>query len=278
VHANPTQLHQLVLNLCVNARDAMSDGGTLSVQAENVVITDPPPGVTIISNREDWIRITITDTGTGIPAKQLEEIWAPFYTTKREGHGTGLGLSTVRSLVASHGGFATVESEVGTGTTFQVHLPAVESTDSTVSDTTVDEPTIEAIRSETLLVVDDEPSMRSVIRDTLGQHGYQIILASDGVEALATLNLTQDKIDLIITDVHMPHLAGDVLVNVVKHLRPEIPILAISGHPDAVDTWKASPLTPPDAYLHKPFTGPRLVREVRTLLEQASGQPQGGDT
>ncbi len=274
IHANPTQLHQLLLNLCVNARDAMPRGGVLTVNATNTRVTTPPPHFTVAPSRRDWICISISDTGCGIPAEQLERIWTPFYTTKEQGRGTGLGLSTVRSLAIAHGGYVEVESEPGRGTCFKVYLPGLD--DEVEVEAPIDGVAdIPLGRGEHILVVDDEPSVRDVIRETLGHRGYEIVLASDGVEALATLNLHTERFSLVITDVHMPHMAGDILVNVLKRLQPDLPILAISGHPDAANAWLGDEQAKPDAMLYKPFPGPRLIQIVRELLDDRDTPPAG---
>jgi signal transduction histidine kinase/CheY-like chemotaxis protein len=268
VHANPTQLHQLLLNLCVNARDAMPGGGDLHIEASNAVINSPPTHQPVSRSRRDWVRITIRDTGSGIPADQLDQIWAPFYTTKADGLGTGLGLSTVRSLIIAHGGFVDVRSRPGEGTTFSVHLPTIDRMPDNEGLTHRIGDDDEPGQGECILVVDDEPSVRDVIRETLGSRGYDIILAADGVEALATINLVEHEIALIITDVHMPHMSGDILVNVLRRMRPDLPIIAISGHPDAPQNWQQENQEQPNATLTKPFAGPALVQMVKDVLKQ----------
>ncbi|MCF3648855.1 hybrid sensor histidine kinase/response regulator [Synoicihabitans lomoniglobus] len=270
VHANPTQLHQLLLNLCVNARDAMPDGGELHIKATNAVVKNPPAHQPISRSRRDWVRITIRDTGTGIPPEQLDQIWAPFYTTKADGHGTGLGLSTVRSLIIAHGGFVDVRSRPGEGTTFSVHLPTIDRLPDCEGLTHLAGDDEEPGHGERILVVDDEPSVRDVIRETLGARGYDIMLAADGVEALATINLVENDIALVITDVHMPHMSGDILVNVLKRMRPQLPIIAISGHPDAPQNWQQDNQEQPNATLTKPFAGPALVQTVKDVLNPSA--------
>ncbi|MCC5024458.1 MAG: response regulator [Candidatus Synoicihabitans palmerolidicus] len=214
-------------------------------------IDEPPPQANALSGRRHWICSTISDTGGGIPPDQLEQVWTPFFTTKTDGNGTGLGLSTVRSLVVAHGGFINLNSEVHRGTTFAIHLPAIEEPAAPASRHS-DHKLPNLGHGERILVVDDEPAVRAVIRETLGSCGYHIVLAADGVEALATMNLSSEDFAWVITDVHMPHMAGDILVNVLKRLHPQMPVLAISGHPDAYKTWKADQQAQPTARFEAP--------------------------
>lgn len=264
ISANPTQIHQLLLNLCINARDAMPDGGILTISGENCRRTSPPPQFTGSYSCRDWLKLVVKDNGTGIPSEALEQIWIPFYTTKLRGEGTGLGLSTVRGLVTSHGGFSTVESTVGKGTQFEIWLPTIDQ----ISPSTEPEPSTPKRpgRGERILVVDDEPSLRDMISDILSSKGYDVIVASDGVDALASVNVIGQDLALVITDVHMPHMSGDVLVSVLKRIYPNIPVLAISGHPNADKNWEGESQAQPDASLVKPFTGPRLIQQVCKLI------------
>ncbi len=264
VSANPTQIHQLLLNLCINARDAMPTGGILTLSGENSRGTSPPAEFVGSHNCRDWLKLSVKDNGTGIPAEALEQIWIPFYTTKLRGEGTGLGLSTVRGLVTSHGGFVTVESEVGVGTEFQIWLPAIDK----VPEIVEPEPTPPQRpgRGERVLVVDDEPSLRAMISDILNAKGYDVVVTADGVEALAAVNVIGPELALVITDVHMPHMTGDVLVSVLKRIYPKIPVLAISGHPNVDKNWAGEDQAQPDASLAKPFTGSKLIQKVCELL------------
>jgi len=268
VSANPTQIHQLILNLCINARDAMPGGGILTIVGENARLTSPPPELATNYTRRDWLKITVKDNGTGIPAEALEQIWTPFYTTKPQGEGTGLGLSTVRGLVTSHGGFITVNSNVGSGTKFEIWLPTIDQ----VTAATISEPPTPSRpgRGERILVVDDEPALRDMISDILKSKGYDVVVAADGVDALASINVIGQDLALVITDVHMPHMTGDVLVSVLKRIHPKVPVLAISGHPNANKNWEGEDQAQPDASLPKPFTGPKLINAICKLIPPRS--------
>lgn len=267
IHANPTQIQQLLLNLCINARDAMPRGGALELSVANCDLDHPPAHVVASHGHRRWVRFQVRDTGVGIPPEKLEQIWVPFFTTKPRGRGTGLGLSTVRGLVVAHGGFVEVHSEPGVGTTFTVFLPAVDALPAGAEAGSTDTPgRTPTGHGERILVVDDEPALRAMIAATLGPHGYEVLLAADGVEALATVNVRGEDLSLIITDVHMPHMTGDVLVNVVKRLHPNLPVLAISGHPDVSQSWTAEGQLQPDASLAKPFTAHALLNLVNQLI------------
>ena len=269
ISANPTQIHQLLLNLCINARDAMPDGGILTLSSENLPNTSPPAKFATSHSKRDWLKITVRDNGTGIPAEALEQIWIPFYTTKLRGEGTGLGLPTVRGLVTSHGGFVSVESQVGAGTEFQIWLPTIDQ----IPENEESEPAMPQRpgHGERILVVDDEPALRDMVSDILTSKGYDVVVAADGVEALASVNVIGPELALVITDVHMPHMTGDVLVSVLKRIYPQLPVLAISGHPNADKNWAGEDQAQPDASLSKPFTGSKLIQHVVKLLRPKAG-------
>ncbi len=271
VNANPTQLHQLLLNLAVNARDAMPQGGTLTIGVETFTLTQPPAHTVVAANRVPWVRISISDTGVGIAPDQLDQIWTPFYTTKPAGLGTGLGLSTVRSLVTAHGGFIEVSSRAGEGTTFTVSLPTVSAPPEPPAPP-VDLAEQTPPPGARILVVDDEPSVRDVIRETLGSRGYEVLLAADGVEALSVINFNPANVALVITDIHMPHMTGDVLVNVLRRIAPDLPVLAISGHPNAAEKWGSPNQARPDSSLSKPFSGRVLLHAVHALVKKRTEQ------
>jgi PAS domain S-box-containing protein len=271
VNGNPTQLHQVLLNLCVNARDAMADGGTLTLRAENLVV-DEVAGAALEGGRSGpFVVIHVEDSGTGIAPEVLARIWDPFFTTKAAGKGTGLGLSTVRGIVESHAGFVTVHSLVGRGTTFRVHLPAAEAGAVSPTDQT---PVAVAARGtgELVLVVDDEPGIRNMAAAILARHGYRVLTAADGAEAVALFAPRSREIRVLITDISMPNLDGAALAGVVLRINPHVKVVAVSGlSPENA----ASPAPPPfgDAYLPKPFRPEVLLTTVHELLRAPANPP-----
>src|SRR5499426_3000851 len=183
VSGDATQLHQVLMNLCVNARDAMPHGGKLRIEAENVEIDQHYARMNVESKTGKFVSVTVVDTGIGIPEKNLAKIFDPFFTTKEQGHGTGLGLSTVAGIVRSHGGFVNVYSEVGRGAQFKVYLPAIESARAAAAKPSRRD--LPAGNGELVLVIDDENAIREVARETLDAFGYRVVVAGDGAEAIA---------------------------------------------------------------------------------------------
>jgi CheY-like chemotaxis protein len=266
VMANPTQIHQVLLNLCVNARDAMPNGGTLSISATNHRFTAEQAGTFPGARPGAWIVIEVTDTGTGIAPGVLAHIWEPFYTTKGPGKGTGLGLYTVRAIVTSHHGHVELDTFSGRGTTFRVFLPAVESEScEAVAMSAVDVPTGQ---SELILVVDDDRAVRELIVTILEKHGFRVLGASNGVEAVTHFTAHATEIVLVITDVEMPLFSGTVLARVLLQLRPDLRLLAISGRSsnsqDGTEVHAAEQLM--HAFLLKPFTPEDLLSTVNRLI------------
>lgn len=267
VAANPTQIHQVLLNLCVNARDALPDGGTLSLRAENLLLDETSARAIPGARPGSWLALHVEDTGTGIAPEILARIWEPFYTTKESGKGTGLGLSTVRGIVETHHGFITVQSKLGRGTAFHIFLPAVEGP--------FGEPAAPAGQAtprgsgELILVVDDEPNIRDVTASTLTRHGYQVIAARDGSEALTLFSRSSRDVRLVITDLHMPRLDGAGIARVIRCLNPTVRILAASGLDSGSRPGDPTPAFA-DAFLAKPFNPDTLLRTVHRLLHTPS--------
>src|ERR1017187_6263549 len=266
VLGNATQIHQVLLNLCVNARDAMPKGGTLGITAANRRLNakeaDAIPG----GRPGAWLVLEVTDTGTGIPPDVLEQIWTPFFTTKDIGKGTGLGLSTVRGIVANHHGFVELHTEVGRGTTFRVFLPAVESELPQTSSTSPFD--IPDGHGELILLVDDDAGIRSIATAILEKHGYRVVSCVDGVEAIVLFITRAGEISLVITDVDMPRLGGMELARTLSQIRPDIRLLAISGlSPDETGGSAVSAaIKVTHSFLLKPFDEKRLFGAVPRLL------------
>jgi hypothetical protein len=227
VMGNATQLHQVLLNLCVNARDAMPRGGTLNLSAQNVVLEEQDPSRPTEAVPGNYVRLDVSDTGDGIPEAIREKIFDPFFTTKEPGKGTGLGLTTVLGIVKSHGGFLRLESAPGVGTTFRIFLPAAEG--SLVPIQAAQIPESPRGRGELILVVDDEAAIRHTTQRTLRQHGYRTLEAAHGEEALAVLANRGHEVALVVSDLLMPVMDGVVLCERLQLLRPGLPRIVSTG-------------------------------------------------
>ena len=267
VLANPTQIHQVLLNLCVNARDAMPAGGALRLRTGGCTLDATQAAALPGGRAGTFVLIEVEDTGTGIPAEVLQHIWEPFYTTKEEGKGTGLGLSTVRGIVESHEGFITVRTAAGLGTTFGIYLPAAEENERPERTATASD--LPRGNGELILLVDDEPHNRDVTRTTLARHGYRVLVAANGTEAVALFVPRHDEIRLVISDLDMPNLDGATLVRILQRLKPDVRILAISGLAAGAGGPTSGPGVP-SAFLAKPFKLEALLRKVHAVLAAAS--------
>jgi PAS domain S-box-containing protein len=263
VSGDSTQLHQVVLNLCVNARDAMPDGGVLTLTVENVTLDKHFAALHIEAKPGPYVVIGVEDNGTGIPPEFMEKIFEPFFTTKDFGKGTGLGLSTSLAVVKSHSGFMCVYSEPGKGTAFKLYLPAMTTalSDSLISD----QPTLPLGRGELVMVVDDEFAVRQITRQTLEAFGYRVILAVDGSEALALFAVQQNDISLVITDMMMPIMDGNATIRVLMKMRPSVRIIAASGLNENQVIAKAMS-NGVKHFLAKPYTAESLLTKVREAL------------
>jgi signal transduction histidine kinase len=266
---NPTQFHQVLLNLCVNARDAMPAGGTLRLRASNQQMDEAALAGFPGARPGPHLLIEVTDTGTGIPPEVLERMWDPFYTTKEAGRGTGLGLSTVRGIVESHQGSITVQTRPCYGTTFQILLPASPSKEAEL-DAAVGA-VIPRGQGELILVADDDASVRDTTSAALTGHGYRVLAAADGTEALALFAPRSLEIRLVVTDLDMPNLDGSALARIVRNLNPSTRILTVSGSADAEDPRRKAPLA--GAFLAKPFSREVLLGTIHELLRRKSAVP-----
>jgi PAS domain S-box-containing protein len=277
VLGDSTQLHQVLMNLCVNARDAMPGGGVLTLGAANIVLTKETAGKIPGAQPGSYACLRVTDTGTGIPPEIEAKIFEPFFTTKGAGKGTGLGLSTVVGIVRSHGGFVRVASKVGQGSTFELYLPAT-STEQVVAKKESASPWAHS-HGEGILVVDDEAAIREVVRQTLEAFGFQVITAGHGGEALRIFKERQEEIQLVLTDMMMPEMDGPTLVAALRVLNPAVRIVGITGmgDPAGLGGMKTLALS---ATLAKPFTIKEILAAVREALRVAAGHegsaPAGG--
>lgn len=269
VQADPTQIHQVLLNLCVNARDAMSEGGFLRLHVGNFDVDDSFATMVPPATPGPHVVIEVMDTGTGIPGDVLGRIFDPFFTTKPQDKGTGLGLPSVRSIVEAHGGFVQVQSKVGDGTKFKVFLPAEKG----VVEAEVSEPNEEPVQmgnGELVLVVDDEKSIRIVVRSVLESHGYRTVLAGDGAEALAKVAERGNEIAIILTDLMMPFMDGIAFVRALKKLNDRIPVVAATAHVDKARLPDLEGLNV-KSILNKPFRADVMLRVLYDVLH--AGKP-----
>ncbi len=258
VQGDATQVHQILLNLFVNARDAMPNGGKIEVQVKEITVE----GRFTRFHREpvsgSFLLIAVSDTGTGIPAEVLPKIFEPFFTTKEPGKGTGLGLSTVLGIVKGHGGFVEVTSELGQGTTFHIYLPA-ETAAREESKQDIAEPSYG--REEGILVVDDEIAILEITRETLAAFNYRVWTANNGDEAIALFRRHQAEVNLVITDLMMPGMDGSALIEALRKIKPEVKLVAVSGLPSASQKLGV------DRFLKKPYGTATLLQAVRAALD-----------
>jgi PAS domain S-box-containing protein len=263
--ADATLLHQVFLNLCVNARDAMPKGGNLSITAENLEIDENYARMNLDADAGAYVVVTIADTGMGIPPEIVDRIFDPFFTTKDVGKGTGLGLSTVMGVIKSHHGFISVYSEIGKGTRFKVYLPA--SDDSTVDPIIKNE--LLFGKGELILVVDDETAVQEVTKATLETHGYKTILANDGIEAIALYAENKSKISAVLLDMMMPSLDSVTIIRTLSKLNSQVQIIAMSGLATNESVTKMTN-EGVKAFLAKPFTAKELLQPLALICNQNS--------
>ncbi|GAX37472.1 hybrid sensor histidine kinase/response regulator [Nodularia sp. NIES-3585] len=263
VSGDATQLHQVLMNLCVNARDAMSDGGNLKILAENLLVDENYARMNIEAKVGSYIVITVIDTGMGITPEILDRIFEPFFTTKETGKGTGLGLSTVMGIIKSHDGFIKVQSKPGNGSQFQVYLPAQEVTETIEAE----EQSLPQGNGELILVVDDEAAIREITKTSLENHNYRAITASDGIEAIALYVEHRDQIALVLTDMVMPSMDGITTIKTLQKINPNVKIIAVSGLA-TTDKVNAAHDVGVKAFLAKPYTANKLLQTISGVQNQ----------
>jgi CheY-like chemotaxis protein len=251
------------MNLCVNARDAMPEGGTLTVRADNVVLDADFARLHIDARPGRFVMISVADTGLGMPANVVSRIFEPFFTTKEMGKGTGLGLSTALTIVRSHGGFINVYSEPGRGTQFVSYFPAVELSE----DSHADDGRRELLsgHGELILVVDDEAAIREVTRGTLEAFGYEVLTANDGTEAVALFAENRDRVQLVLTDMMMPFMDGVATIRALQKMDANVRIIAASGLAANEKAAEAATLGV-RMFLPKPYTAETLLTMIAETL------------
>ncbi|MBI4623676.1 MAG: response regulator [Verrucomicrobia bacterium] len=265
IKVNPTQIHQVLLNLSLNARDAMPDGGTLRLRAENRILDESAAGLIAGGLAGAYLVLQVEDTGMGILPDVLTRMWEPFFTTKEPGKGTGLGLSTVRSIIEKHNGFIQVTTSIGRGSGFHIFLPAAEDVPAERLSPLLRPPPYG--KGELILVVDDERAVRDLTLAALTRNGYRVILAGDGAEAVAVFAQRAGEIRLVLTDLHMPNLDGVMFGRVLRRINPSMKMLVMSGMKLALGNRPDyAPEEFGDGFLAKPFKPEALLARVHDLL------------
>ena len=254
VQADPTQIEQVIVNLAVNARDAMPNGGSVTIETANIV-----------TDKGSFVQLLLTDTGIGMTEEERQQLFDPFFTTKAGG--TGLGLATVYGIVEQSGGTIEVDSAPGMGSSFRVWLPSVEEAAETAAVAPASTP---AAGSETILLVEDETVVRQLVAEILETTGYTVLQAGDGPSALELLRRHAEPVELLVTDVVMPGMSGPEVAKAVTAMRPGMHVLYTSGYTDQA-IGHHGVLEPGIAFLQKPFSADDLTTKVRGLLDEPAG-------
>ncbi|MBE9573056.1 MAG: response regulator, partial [Proteobacteria bacterium] len=265
INADSMQLEQIVMNLAVNASDAMPDGGRLIIETKNTVLDEEYCKTYLGATPGEYVLLTVSDTGCGMDRETLKHIFEPFYTTKEPGKGTGLGLAIIYGIVKSHNGHITCYSEPGSGATFKIYFPVLETEDIQQAP---EREEMEEIHggSETILLVDDEKSIIDIGRDILGQYGYTIITAESGEEAVEVYKREGDRIDLVVLDLGMPGMGGHKCMEELLGINPEAKVIIASGYSPsgkAQDTLKAGAA----GFIGKPYQLASMLKKVREVLD-----------
>jgi two-component system, cell cycle sensor histidine kinase and response regulator CckA len=267
IHGEASQLQQVLMNLALNARDAMPSGGLLKIHADNVWVDENLVRLLPDARTGPFVLFEVTDTGAGIAPDKLEKIFDPFFSTKDPDKGTGLGLSTALGIIKSHRGFIQVESQLNVGSKFKIFLPAVAAIESCLE--TGSAPELLRGQGQTILVVDDEESVRDVTRRTLERYGYQVITASDGAEAVALFAKDPAKVDLVLTDLMMPFMDGAATIRALRRMKPEVRLVVASGLASQARVGEVQHLQV-QAVLRKPFNAESLLTTVYKVIHHAS--------
>jgi len=265
VSADSTQLHQVIMNLVLNARDAMPEGGSLKIIAKNVVVGESGVPQNPDASPGPYVFIEVADTGVGIPPEIQSKVFEPFFSTKDPGRGTGLGLSTVAAIVRNHGGFINLYSEVGRGTSFKIYLPALPDQVDPAEAAALELPPLG--NGELVLLVDDEAAVRDIAKLTLETHGYTVVEAGDGAEGVAVFAMRRDDIRLVVSDMDMPVMNGAAMIRSLERIDPEVRVISASGL--VTDQPNDGELPSMRLQLRKPYTAGELLRAVHDVLHSA---------
>ena len=263
ISADATQMHQVLMNLCVNARDAMPEGGSISIKAQNVFLDENYARMHIEAKAGRFVSASVSDTGPGMAPEVQSRIFEPFFTTKEMTKGTGLGLSTALTIVKSHGGFINVYSELHKGSQFAVYLPALDVPGT--FDPAAAQTDLPLGRGELILVVDDEDSIREITRGTLETFGYTVLTASDGTEALALYADKKNEIAVVLTDMVMPFMDGPATIRALQRMNPDVRIIAASGLGTGMHAGEGT-LEGVSVFLTKPYTAEKLLKTLAGVL------------
>jgi PAS domain S-box-containing protein len=265
ISADATQMHQVLMNLCVNSRDAMPEGGSIWIKAENVFVDQNYARMHLEAKSGRYVVITVSDTGPGMTPEVQSRIFEPFFTTKEMTKGTGLGLSTALTIVKSHGGFINVYSELHKGSQFTIYLPALDAPGLAEGEKTQTD--LPAGNGELVLVVDDEESIREITRGTLETFGYKVMTASDGTEALAIYADHKNEIEVVLTDMVMPFMDGSATIRALQRMNPAVRIIAASGLGTGQRAGEGA-LEGVSVFLNKPYTAERLLKTLAQVLRK----------
>ncbi|HEU4749287.1 MAG TPA: ATP-binding protein, partial [Gemmatimonadaceae bacterium] len=265
IHADPGQIEQVLINLVVNARDAMPEGGKIRIATSNVELAEQREGRRVGAPAGKYVLLSVSDTGSGMTPEVQEHLFEPFFTTKEQGKGTGLGLSTVHGIVKQSGGDLWVYSEIGQGTTFKVYFPALSSDAAPDPDRTSAQPVKRG--RETVLLVEDDAKLILLSARILEGLDYTVMLARNGQEALEIIAAHGDRINVVVTDVVMPVMSGRPLIEKLREIYPELRFLFMSGY-TADEVTRRGILEGQSPFLQKPFTPEQLGRKIREVLDQ----------
>ena len=265
ISADATQMHQVLMNLCVNARDAMPEGGSIAIKAENVRVDENYARMHLEAKPGRFVMVSVTDTGPGMSPAVQSRIFEPFFTTKEMTKGTGLGLSTALTIVKSHGGFINVYSELHKGSQFTIYLPALDTPGAV--DSVALQTDLPLGHGELILVVDDEESIREITRGTLETFGYTVVTASDGTEALALYADKKHEIAAVLTDMVMPFMDGSATIRALQRMNPNVRIIAASGLGAGQRAGEGA-LEGVAVFLNKPYTAEKLLKTLAQVLKQ----------